>query len=114
MSRITEILKQKKQKKKIVSRLLAEALPDITGADPEAYVMTKTGQPGSWSRSDSARREFFTKRFVAMRDVLKFDKDLKMYRYSFADIRAELSIYLINQTVLFLQARCKQNHHRFL
>lgn len=73
--------KQKKQKKKIISRLLAEALPDISKADPEAYVMTKTGEPGKWNRSDSARREFFTKRFVAMRDVLKFDKDLKMYNF---------------------------------
>lgn len=72
--------KQKSSKKKIISRLLMDVLPDMEGFHPDDYVLTKEGV-GKWNRSDNGRREYFTKRFIAMRDQLKFDRQLKMYNF---------------------------------
>ncbi len=59
-------------------------------------MITKTGVPSQWNIADNRRREFFSNRFKAMRDVLKFDKDLKMYNFRHTII-SELYVKLIDQ-----------------
>lgn len=87
--------KQKARKKKIMSELLVNVLPDLSGCEPDDFVITQNG-PGKWDRSDDGRREFFTRRFQAMRDVLKFDSDLKMYNFRHTII-TELYTKLIDE-----------------
>jgi integrase len=85
--------KQKSEKKKIISQLLFDVLPDLSTADPNDFLITKDGV-GSWNRSDNGRRNFFTQRFLTMRDVLQFDSDLKMYNFRHTII-SELYVKLI-------------------
>jgi len=72
--------KTKKEKKKLIPKLLMDVMPDISFAHPEHYIVTKSGV-GFWKLSEIRRRDFFTKRFLRMRNTLGFDKNLKMYNF---------------------------------
>lgn len=87
--------KQKTSKKKIIPKIMSDILPDLNGANPEDFIITKDGV-GQWNRSDLGKRDYFSKRFIEAREAMKFDNSLKMYNFRHTII-SELFVQLIKE-----------------
>ena len=90
--------KNKLVKEKIIPNILIKELSFLSNYNPTDFIFSPKGAPSDWEATDDNRRDYFTKRFKALKDF--FNKKVKEGDKNYFVLDDEYGIYSFRHTFI--------------
>lgn len=78
--------KNKAVKVKIIPQKILDLLPDLSQMNKNHYLFTPTAIGGEWEAEENNRRDYFSKKFKAVKDNFGMDKNYGLYSFRHTSI----------------------------